>query len=37
MSAPFTWSGVHVGCWAMSIAATAETTGAAKDVPLSCM
>src|SRR5207253_552473 len=33
MSAPFTWSGVHVGCAASTSAAAPETTGAANEVP----
>ena len=37
MRAPLTWSGVHLGFWARSVAAAAATNGAAKDVPLSCM
>ena len=37
MSAPLTWSGVHVGFFALSVAAAAATNGAEKDVPLSCM
>src|ERR1700730_13688582 len=37
MSAPFTWSGVQSGCCAISSAAAPATTGAANEVPLSCM
>jgi hypothetical protein len=33
MSAPFTWSGVQLGCLARIWAAAPDTTGAAKDVP----
>ena len=33
ISAPFTWSGVQVGCAARTAAAVPETTGAANEVP----
>src|SRR5581483_2294356 len=35
--APFTWSGVQFGCWSRIVATAPETTGAANDVPESCM
>ena len=37
MSAPLTWSGVHVGCAERIWAAAPATTGAANDVPDSWM
>jgi hypothetical protein len=37
ISAPLTWSGVNVGCRARMFAAAPATTGAANDVPESCM
>ena len=35
--APLTWSGDQFGCRAMICAAVPDTTGAANDVPESCM
>src|SRR5439155_21300468 len=37
ISAPFTWSGVHVGFLSMIMAAAPATIGAENDVPLSFM
>src|SRR5262249_15075296 len=37
ISAPLTWSGVNPGCRARTSAAAPATTGAANDVPESCM